>query len=209
MWKFLTKIFKKMENNGELDLELLEKELRPFIYKWMKGDNDGMTCEFESLFKDPTTGIVWVNFIGGTRINYELLGEFMMQIEPSSLKNNILSPVQNMGTVIQPALIKNVMLADSVKKEQLENPIISLLQKQKPNWVEVGLDLKLNLPTKSLYDILTSSFEDAEKEIIEFVVSDLDIDLIKESLRINIREIYKANGNTRKIGSKIRTENEE
>ena len=209
MWKFLTKIFKKMENNVELDLEILEKELRPFVYKWMKGDNDGMTCEFENLFKDPTTGIIWVNFKGGSRINYDLVGEYMMQIEPSSLKENILPRVlQNTGSPQTP-LIKNVMLADTVKKEQVDNPIISLLEKQKPNWVEVGLDLKLNLPTKSLYDILTSSFEDAEKEIIEFVVSDLDIDLIKESLRINIREIYKANGNTRKIGSKIRTENEE
>jgi hypothetical protein len=209
MWKFLAKIFKKMENNVELDLEILEKELRPFVYKWMKGDNDGMTCEFENLFKDPTTGIVWVNFKGGSRINYDLVGEYMMQIEPSSLKENILPRVlQNTGSPQTP-LIKNVMLADTVKKEQVDNPIISLLEKQKPNWVEVGLDLKLNLPTKSLYDILTSSFEDAEKEIIEFVVSDLDIDLIKESLRINIREIYKANGNTRKIGSKIRTENEE
>jgi len=183
--------------------------LRPFVYKWMKGDNDGMTCEFENLFKDPTTGIIWVNFKGGSRINYDLVGEYMMQIEPSSLKGNILPRVlQNTGSPQTP-LIKNVMLADTVKKEQVDNPIISLLEKQKPNWVEVGLDLKLNLPTKSLYDILTSSFEDAEKEIIEFVVSDLDIDLIKESLRINIREIYKANGNTRKIGSKIRTENEE
>jgi hypothetical protein len=108
--------------------------------------------------------------------------------------------------------VKNVMLADSVvnKKNNDENPIVSLLQKQKPNWVEVGIKLKLNLPTKNLYNVLTSSFEDAEKEIIEFVVNDLDLEIIKESLRINIKEIYKGgNANIRKAGNNIDQENEE
>jgi hypothetical protein len=81
------------------------------------------------------------------------------------------------------------------------------LEKQKPNWVEVGIKLKLNLPTKSLYNILTSSFEDADTEIIEFVVNDLDIEIIKDSLRQNIREIYKANhANIRKSGNDLPSE---
>jgi hypothetical protein len=54
--------------------------------------------------------------------------------------------------------------------------------------------------------VLTSSFEDAEEEIIEFVVRDLDIELIKESLRINIKDIYnKANGTLRKSGPQDNT----
>ena len=209
MWNLLKKIISKnkMENNTDIDLELLDSELRPFVYKWTKGDNDGTVCEYESVFKDPITGILWVNFKGGTRINHDLMNEFLMQIDGSSLNRNN-TPALLRDPINQP-VIKNVMLADHTKKDPVENPIVSLLQKQKPNWVEVGLDLKLNLPTKNLYSILTSSFEDAEEEIIEFVVSDLDIELIKESLRINIREIYKTNGNSKKIGSKIRTENEE
>jgi hypothetical protein len=97
------------------------------------------------------------------------------------------------------------MLADnSTATAKSTNPITSLLEKQKPNWVEVGIKLKLNLPTKSLYNVLTSSFEDADREIIEFVVNDLDLEIIKESLRINIREIYKGtNGNIRKGGDNI------
>ena len=100
------------------------------------------------------------------------------------------------------------MLSDtSQSTSQPSNPITSLLEKQKPNWVEVGIKLKLNLPTKSLYNVLTSSFDEAEKEIIEFVVNDLDLELIKESLRINIKEIYKGNnGNIRKGGSNISAE---
>ena len=192
-----------MENIEEIDIEFLDKELKPFLYKWTKGDNAGTVCEYESVFKDPTTGIIWINFKGGTRINYALLNEYMMQIDSSSIVHN--------EPVVQNNLpIKNVMLSESKSKvPDLENPIVSLLQKQKPNWVEVGINLKLNLPTKSLYNVLSTSFEDAEEEIIEFVVRDLDIEIIKESLRINIKDIYKSNGTLRKGGSNGNTKNEE
>jgi hypothetical protein len=207
MWNLLKRIVKRkkdnMENIEEIDIEFLDKELKPFLYKWTKGDNAGTVCEYESVFKDPTTGIIWINFKGGTRINYGLLNEYMMQIDSSSIVHN--------EPVVQNNLpIKNVMLSESKSKvPDLENPIVSLLQKQKPNWVEVGINLKLNLPTKSLYNVLSTSFEDAEEEIIEFVVRDLDIEIIKESLRINIKDIYKSNGTLRKGGSNGNTKNEE
>ena len=89
-----------------------------------------------------------------------------------------------------------------------ETSIVSLLEKQKPNWVDVNIKLELNLPTKSLYNVLTSSFDNAEDEIIEFVVRDLDLEVVKESLRINIRQIYKNNGKE-KTGIKAPTEGQE
>lgn len=207
MWNLLKKITRKknkMENIEEIDIEILDRELRPFVYKWTKGDNDGEICEYQDLFKDPTTGIIWVNFKNGSRINHSLLNDFMMQIEPASIKQGIPEQVANVP-------IRNVMLSDSkVKADISDNPIVSLLQKQKPNWVEVGINLKLNLPTKNLYNVLTSSFEDAEEEIIEFVVRDLDIELIKDSLRINIKDIYnKGNGTLRKSGTQSSTKDEE
>jgi hypothetical protein len=189
-----------MENIEEIDIEHLDKELSHFLYKWTKGDNDGEICEYENLFKDPTTGIIWINFRGGSRINYLLLNDFMLQIEPSAVKEEAIEQLANLP-------MRNVMLSDNKSKVTLpDNPIVSLLQKQKPNWVEVGINLKLNLPTKNLYNVLTSSFEDAEEEIIEFVVRDLDIELIKDSLRINIKDIYnKSNGTLRKSGSQDNT----
>ena len=189
-----------MENIEEIDIEHLDKELRPFVYKWTKGDNDGEICEYEDLFKDPTSGIIWINFKGGSRINYLLLNDFMLQIEPSAVKEGAIEQLASLP-------MRNVMLSDNKSKVTLpDNPIVSLLHKQKANWVEVGINLKLNLPTKNLYNVLTSSFEDAEEEIIEFVVRDLDIELIKDSLRINIKDIYnKANGTLRKSGSQDNT----
>jgi hypothetical protein len=132
------------------------------------------------------------------------MNDFMLQVEPSAIKQGAIEQVANMP-------MRNVMLSDNKAKVTLpDNPIVSLLQKQKANWVEVGINLKLNLPTKNLYNVLTSSFEDAEEEIIEFVVRDLDIELIKDSLRINIKDIYnKGNGTSRKSGSQDSTKDGE
>ena len=191
-----------MQNLEEIDLEILDQELKPFLYKWTKGDNSGEVCEYESVFKDATSGIIWVNFKNGSRINYSIINEYMMQIDSASIVHT--QPIETENSNPQ---VRNVMLADSKTRSNntVDNPIVSLLEKQKPNWVEVGIDLKLNLPTKNLYNVLTSSFEDAEEEIIEFVVRDLDIELIKESLRINIKDIYKSNGTIRKSESKSST----
>lgn len=203
----------KMQNTQELDLEILDQELSPFSYKWTKGDSNGETQEYESVFKDPVTGIIWVNFKGGSRINYSLLNDFMIQIDktssPVQRNLNALPAKATREAVVTNPPSRNIMLAEEPLKVE-SNPITTLLQKQKPNWVEVNVKLKLNLPTKSLYSVLTSSFEDADKEIIEFVVSDLDIEIIKESLRLTIKEIYKGNiGNVRKGGNNIHTEEQE
>jgi len=200
----------KMENIEEIDMEVLEKELSPFSYKWTKGDNNGIVCEYDNIFKDPTTGVIWVNFKDGTRINYSLLNDYMIQIDPILVQNTIntlLAPT-NTPNSTKSMGARNVMIVDNTPSVTVSaNPITSLLEKQKPNWVEVGIKLKLNLPTKSLYNILTSSFEDADTEIIEFVVNDLDIEIIKDSLRQNIREIYKANhANIRKSGNDLPSE---
>ena len=207
MWNLVKKIIgiknKKMENVEEIDVEVLDRELKPFLYKWTKGDNSGTVCEYEDIFKDPTTGIIWINFKGGTRINYSLLEEYMIPIDSSAI-------VHSEPIVYETTPIRNVMISDARAKAKVpDNPIVSLLEKQKPNWVEVGINLKLNLPTKNLYSVLNSSFEDAEDEIIEFVVRDLDIELIKESLRINIKDIYKSNGTLRKSGSNSTSKDEE
>jgi hypothetical protein len=193
-----------MDNIQELDLEVLEGELKPFIYKWTKGENNGKVCEYESLSKDDSSGVIWLNFKDGSRINYELLDEFMMRIDSSSISNETSSNTETQET-------KNVRNAIHTGKKltpQKSNPIITLLEKQKPNWVNVEMKLELNLPTKSLYNVLTSSFDEAEDEIIEFVVRDLDIEVVKESLRINIRQIYSDNGK-RKIGIKASKEEQE
>ena len=93
-----------------------------------------------------------------------------------------------------------------------ESPIYKLLKKQKPNWVNVNISLKLNLPTKSLYNVLISSFEDAEKEIANYVTEGVEIEDIREaiakSIKISFYEDKKSSSN-KNLKTKIEDESEE
>jgi hypothetical protein len=78
--------------------------------------------------------------------------------------------------------------------------------------VGISIKIELNLPSKELYGVLSSSFEDAESEIIKFVLDGVDIEDIKKSLSESIRKNYysskvsseKENG--KKINSKEKEE---
>jgi hypothetical protein len=130
----------------------------------------------------------------------------MIRLEPSAVVD--LDQSEIVGEIAPQKNVRNSLNGQPQQRIKNENPIVSLLEKQKPNWVDVNIKLELNLPTKSLYNVLTSSFDNAEDEIIEFVVRDLDLEVVKESLRINIRQIYKNNGKE-KTGIKAPTEGQE
>jgi hypothetical protein len=93
-----------------------------------------------------------------------------------------------------------------------ESPIYKLLKKQKPNWVNVNISLKLNLPTKSLYNVLISSFEDAETEIANYVTEGVDIEDIKEAIAESIRTSFyesKKSSSTSQTKKQIQTIDDE
>jgi hypothetical protein len=71
-----------------------------------------------------------------------------------------------------------------------DTPIHKLLKKQKPNWVDINISIKLNLPTKDLYTVLINSFEGAEDEIAEYVVEGVEIEDIKKALSESIKNAF-------------------
>jgi hypothetical protein len=86
----------------------------------------------------------------------------------------------------------------AVTPKRSESPIRVLLEKQKPNWVKINIELEINIPTKELYEILSNSFEEAEKEIIEFCTEELEMEDIKKALGETLKKIYtskKSRGN--------------
>jgi hypothetical protein len=69
--------------------------------------------------------------------------------------------------------------------------------------VDVSIKIKLNLPPKDLYTVLSGSFDDAEREIIDFVLDGVDIEDIKASLADSIKKSYYEKGEKAKVPSSI------
>jgi hypothetical protein len=134
-------------------------------------------------------GISFIEFQSGKRMNVELLNEYMIMLPAQPAQS---APVNNPPVQMRSndqTTVTSIIYDDS-KISQNDSPIYKLLKKQKKNMVDVSIKIKLNLPPKDLYTVLSGSFEDAEREIIEFVLDGVDIEDIKASLADSIKKSY-------------------
>ena len=196
---WLRKLFTKDKKMSlkEKSYEEIVEFLQDKDFQWLKGEQMGNIEKYKSVEADEATGMIFVNFRSGGRMNVELIqdyldvfpstgSDFTLQefIEPTPAA--ITSPKKQ-----QPASGSRAQAKNSVSSIELEDsPIYTLLKKQKPNWVSVNISLNLNLPTKNLYGILTSSFEDAETEVINYVTEGIDIEDIRAALSESILSYY-------------------
>jgi len=196
MWKKLVGIFNKKKNKmnfSEKTLEEIEIELKNLDFQWIKGESMGSVEKFKGVIQDgPTRFVV---FQDGGRMNVDLIWEFMDTFPASPVKFDSNTPVlvpptpASVGQVKKSA-VNSVDYGSSSPAGVEESPIYKLLKKQKPNWVNVNISLKLNLPTKSLYNVLISSFEDAESEIANYVTEGVEIEDIRNAIAESIKNSF-------------------
>ena len=194
MFKKLKKIINIMT---EKDLSELKEEYGKYSYQWVKGDNLSMTQHYSDVVEE--SGKKYIIFTDKSRISLDLLDEYMIRVERGfeeqvKVSNPTKELIEIDEEITKQSVVKSRELSQN-KQEIKNSPIFSLLAKQKENWVDVDLRLSINLPPKSLWDVLMGSFDEAEKDILEYVTKDLDIEVVRQSLRESIKEIYKKNKN--------------
>jgi hypothetical protein len=168
------------------------------VYQWIKGDRTGEMVKFKEISEDET-GDQFVNFTDGTRIRSSLFQEYLIHSEVEIDNDEIFG--RNLPSTTDRRLqVGNVSVGNvvSVVSKKSNSPIRVLLEKQKPNWVKINIELEINIPTKDLYEILSNSFDDAEKEIIDFCTEELEMEDIKKALGETLKKIYtskKSRGN--------------
>lgn len=181
----------------EKDLSELKEEYGKYSYQWVKGDNLSMTQHYSDVVEE--SGKKYIIFTDKSRISLDLLDEYMIRVERGfeeqvKVSNPTKELIEMDEEITKQSVVKSRELSQN-KQEIKNSPIFSLLAKQKENWVDVDLRLSINLPPKSLWDVLMGSFDEAEKDILEYVTKDLDIEVVRQSLRESIKEIYKKNKN--------------
>jgi hypothetical protein len=176
------------------DLSELKEEYSNFSYQWIKGDNLSLIQHYADLVEEG--GKKFMVFTDKSRISLDLLDEYMIRVEKGfeDKINQATLPLQVTEESSRGVMPRDARPVQNAINE--ESPIFSLLAKQKINWVDVDLKLSINLPPKSLWDVLMNSFDDAEKDILEYVTKDLDIEVVRQSLRESIKDIYKKQKNT-------------
>tara|TARA_Y100001938_G_C7946234_1_gene356894 strand:+ start:326 stop:805 length:480 start_codon:yes stop_codon:yes gene_type:complete len=149
-------------------------------FRWIKSEKAGDIVELDK--KDDN----WTYFQGGSRIANELLEEYLEPVAEGM-------PLGAGEPKIEPT------------KEKKETPISILFNKQKKNdKVKLTINLPIEVPKKSIYDIIEASFD--EKEVVEeleaFIRTQLDQDkmqkMVDKSIQSLIKEKYKGTGTTKR-----------
>jgi hypothetical protein len=192
-------LFKKNKKGNKMEItENTLEETRSLYsgmeFQWIKGD-DMLAVE---SYKDVRINgeSIFVEFVSGKRINLDLMEEFMTYFPAAPKPIPAFTAPQNVQSLPNAPVHRTSTVTDIAYEEQTQkradesSPIYNLLRKQKKNVVEVSIKIKLNLPPKDLYGVLSSSFDDAENEIINFVLDGVDIDDIKTSLGESIKKSY-------------------
>ena len=193
MRKILSFFNRKPKKSLKMDItdqnvEEIRDKFKSMEFQWIKGEYLSGAEYYKNAVSNNND--IFIEFSSGRRINMDLLDEYLVYF-PAQPK--IPQPQQstiNQTQIKKDSSVTSIVYDDQLKIYNEDSPIYKLLKKQKKNLVEISIKLKLNLPSKELYGVLSTSFEDADKEIIEFVLDGVDIDDIKASLAQSIRSNY-------------------
>lgn len=70
------------------------------------------------------------------------------------------------------------------------DPVYLMCEKAKKFDEEIVMTLKVSLPKKSLYDVAKESFENGGQKVIEYIIHNLNDQIIKDSLKEALLEAY-------------------
>lgn len=186
MW--FKNLFKKKKMISADKIEELKSHLSGFSkYQWLKTERAGAITEFLNVAVEQD-GSVMVEFADGSRCKYELLSEFLIKTNNERELLDVEAPITASANGEQKTNISNVQVRTQPKAP--DNPIHTLLKKQKPNPVNIDITMELNIPSAELYGVICQSFEDADEEIVNYIVSGLDIETIKNSVKEAIKKYY-------------------
>ena len=162
-------------------------------WQWIKGEDTGNVV----TFKDE--GPQWITFNEGGRIATDLRDEFLQPldsdiagefvnnkpagIDPLNVGGAPRSTQEITGDVIIPAL------------DTTPSPIRVLFNKQKKNnKVKLILEFPVNIPTKSIYELMSTSFEREEvnEELHDFISDQLSKDEITDCLFDSIKSLIES-----------------
>lgn len=150
-------------------------------YQWIKGER---TTEVVQVASDQQDG-KWLYFTDGTRINPNLINEFLMEV-PLSASVGLQAPVTQVNPVSQP-----VITVENVPQVVVKEPSIMgkmIMKMSKKNVVNVPIQININIPTPQLYAMLSDGMEedDLNEEIMAVVSEQIEINKLKEYINESV-----------------------
>lgn len=155
------------------------------MYQWIKGDKLGKVCTVDSKRNDNK----FIYFEDGTRILKNVVQEFLMEVSDQNEVLEFSKPEESLA--IQPESNTTDVNAKAVINEPIKETSVmgKMIEKMsKKNVVQIPININVNIPTPSIYTMLSEGMEeeDLNDEIIQSALNQIDINNLQEYVKENV-----------------------
>ena len=175
--------------NSPLPGEDVEEVTKQKYWQWIKGEDSGLVVTIKK------EGPKWITFDNGRRLATELKSEFIQELD-ADIAGEFVKP---QTSSIDPLNVSAPPQAVVEIPTKQISPIRVLFNKQKKNnKVKLLLEFPVNIPTKGVYELMSTSFDkDEVNDILEsFILDQLSEDEILDCLHNSVQSLienkYKA-----------------
>jgi hypothetical protein len=161
-------------------------------FQWIKGEKAGSFVKWGGDIKDED-GMNFLLFEDGTRANEELLGDYIIEVpsenEPFYVTDSMERQYENDRQVMNTQVLPNNVHAESFPNpgnfqghQQVERPIAKLLKDSKKTKSSIGINIVVDIPPVDLMKVLSDSYEDGEKQVLDYLSGSLNLEDIKRQI---------------------------
>tara|TARA_B100001094_G_C17832981_1_gene624146 strand:- start:36 stop:575 length:540 start_codon:yes stop_codon:yes gene_type:complete len=156
-------------------------------WQWVKGEKSGDVVTIKNIDDK------WINFNEGGRLSKDLQNEFIQQLDADIA-----------GEFVKPQMLINDPLNVSASPKKIQevvipkkeiSPIRVLFNKQKKNnKVKLLLEFPVNIPTKGVYELMSTSFDKKEvnEQLESFILDQLSEDEILDCLHNSVKSLIES-----------------
>ena len=160
-------------------------------YQWIKGDDTGLVVTIKK------EGPKWITFENGGRLATELKSEFLQELD-SDIAGEFVKPqtssVDPLNVSAPPVTVQKIT-GDVLIPNKEVSPIRVLFNKQKKNnKVKLLLEFPVNIPTKGVYELMSTSFDKDEvnEQLQSFILDQLSEDEILDCLHNSVQSLIES-----------------
>lgn len=169
------------------------------FYVWVKSERAGQVVEVDQTKSDPK----WIIFTDGTQCNREVVNEFLL---PANTEDQALMIAKDFGGILTKVEKTEIEDATPVRPRRDAEPtaevnvMLELLKKMSAK-NKADLPIKVNLPSKEVYNLLKDQMDitkrDLNSQIVALVENQIDNsrNQLKEQIETFITNYYN-NGRT-------------
>jgi len=163
-------------------------------WQWIKGDQSGSVVTIKEEGSD------WITFNEGGRLATELKSEFIQELDSDIAGEFISTPNSTVDPLNQSATpsVNTQKITGDIPIPALDttlSPIRVLFNKQKKNnKVKLLLEFPVNIPTKGVYELMSTSFDKDEvnEQLQSFILDQLSEDEISDCLHNSVQSLIES-----------------